>query len=329
MLRKAGEKLMENYMVYFGIFLIVLIFIGLLFNVLKRSKWVDRKDFDVWKYKVNDYCDEQVLEGYMAFLKEYKGGYVKRRNGKIVFQDFLGKEKGDLKGIFYHVIVPSKHISVREKENFRNYLREIGVNGVENRPAYEKRDGKLKADINNKEEYNRKLAGNRGEQKVRDALKELDENNYFVVSGIVLKTNDQVKEFDHIVISNDAMFVLETKAFGMAESENGIDKAELYIDENDNWKIKKYGKFRDVKSPTKQIEGQKDFMRNFVVDIMPDITYILVLSNSHLKVSQKKELDYEILNIEEMIRFIKEYKGIMNISEKFQLISQIEQNRVN
>lgn len=320
---------MEDYMMYFGIFLIALIFLGLLFGRLQRSKWVDRNDFEVWKHKVSDYCDEQVLEGYIAFLKEYKGGYVKRRNGKIVFQDFLGKEKGDLKGIFYHVIVPSKHISVRNKEAFRNYLCEIGINGVEKRPVYEKRDGKLRADINNKEEYNRKLAGNCGEQKVRDALKELDENNYFVVSGIMLKTNDQVKEFDHIVISNDAMFILETKAFGMAENENGIDKAELYIDENDNWKIKKYGKFRDIKSPTKQIQGQKDFMRNFVVHIMPDIKYILVLSNSQLKVRKKKELDYEILNIEGMIQFIKGYKGIMNISEKFQLISRIEQNRVN
>ncbi len=55
----------------------------------------------------------------------------------------------------------------------------------------------------------------------------------------MLKVDDQIKEFDYIVISNDAMFILETKAFGMAENENGIDKAELYIDENDNWKIKK------------------------------------------------------------------------------------------
>lgn len=320
---------MEYFITYAVIILIVLICFFALLNILKKSQWVDRNDFVEWKQKISNYCDEQILEEFMTFLKEYKGGYLKRRNGKIVFQDFLGKEKGDLKGIFYNIIVPSRHISVKEKENFRNYLCSIGVNGLENRPAYEKRDGKLKADTNNKEEYRRKLVGNRGERKVRDALKELDTNNFFVVSGIMLKTNGQVKEFDHIIISDNAMFILETKAFGMAENENGTDRAELYIDENDNWKIKKYGKFRNVKSPTKQIEGQKDFMKNFVGEIILDARYILVLSNSQLKVRQKKECNYEILNIEETLKFIKEYKGEMSISDKFQLISKIEQNRVN
>lgn len=290
--------------------------------------WVNTEDFARWKIKIGNNCDEQLLEEYIVFLKKYNGGFVKRRNGEIIFQDFLGKEKGDLKGIFFNVIVPSRHISVKAKEEFRTYLCSIGVKGLDKRPEYEMRSGKLKADPD-KEEYHRKVVGNRGEKKMREALSKLDINQYFFVNGVVLRINGREKEFDHIVIKDNAMFVLETKAFGMAEMENGSDKAELYIDKNDSWTMKKFGKIRKLNSPTQQIQEQKSFIQEFTSEMLTDVKYILVLSNSQLKVRKGREFDYEILSVDETIQYIENYKGIMSISDKFQLISKIEQDRVN
>lgn len=323
-----GKRDMENWLIL--IFIILIIF-SLRASLGRKGskKWVNTEEFLRWKNKVSVRCDEQLLREYISFLKEYKGGYIRRRNGEIIFQDFLAREKGDLKGIFFHVIVPSRNISVKAKEEFRGYLRSIGVIGVDSRPEYEMRNGKLKADKNDKEQYARKVVGNRGEKKVREALKNLDPDKYFTVSGVVLKTGRKVKEFDHIVISDDAMFVLETKAFGMSEREQGVERAELYIEKGDHWRIKKYGKMRTIKSPTEQINDQKEFMKNFTDGILTDIKFILVLSNDELQVRKNCMPDYEILHIDKLIRYINNYKGIMNINDKFAIISKIDRNRIN
>ncbi|MGN0395510.1 MAG: hypothetical protein ACI4EF_09110 [Coprococcus sp.] len=78
------------------------------------------------------------LQNFLVFLKKYQGGYVRRKSDQIVYQDFLGKEKGDLKGIFFNIVVPNPNISTKEKEEFR-YLKGIGVNGIDKRPDYETR----------------------------------------------------------------------------------------------------------------------------------------------------------------------------------------------
>ena len=40
--------------------------------------------------------DKEELAGFICFLEEYKGGYVRRSAGTIVKQEYLNKEKGDL-----------------------------------------------------------------------------------------------------------------------------------------------------------------------------------------------------------------------------------------
>lgn len=325
-------------MEYEYIFGIVLAVIGVLVLITKlkkatrpkkRQDWVDTADFQRWKEKIYSSCDEKSLTDFMNFLKHYKGGYIKRRNGRIVYQDFLGKEKGDLKGIFYNIVVPARGISVTQKESFRTYLQKIGVNGLAQSPFYELQSGELKADGRDEEEYHRKLSGNRGEQSVRDCLKLLENSRFSVMNGVVLRVGTRVKEFDHIVIGDTGLFILETKAFGMSEKSNGFDEARLVIDTDGQWKLYKYHDKRVVKDPTEQILEEKHFMEEVLADTYVDVNAVLVLANKDLVVEKKGLLFYKIIMLKDLISYITQNEGKLTDSEKYQIISKLREHRVN
>lgn len=114
------------------LFLIVIWLISRLTN--KEDKWVSKEKFQREKKKLHPHFSEEEFHRFCAFLKSYQGGYVRRRSGKIVYQDFLNKEKGDLKGIFFNLVIANPNITVAQKEEFRRFLISIGVKGVDERP---------------------------------------------------------------------------------------------------------------------------------------------------------------------------------------------------
>lgn len=327
-----------DYLIYIGIGIVAILLLLLrLMGPIKFTKkdvWVDTGIFDKWKQRINTNCDEQTLESFIAFLKEYKGGYIRRRNGKIVEHSFLGKEKGDLKGIFYRVVKPSRKISVQQKEAFRNYLRQIGVEGMDQRPDYELRSGKLRSgklqtNKNDKEEYQRKQAGNRGEQRVRDCLKELERDKFSVINGVVLKLGDQIKEFDHIVISNYGLFILETKAFGMSDTDEGSDEAKLVIDDQGTWTLYKYNEKRVLKDPTEQIMEQKKFMELLLEHYFFEIKPVLVLGNKKLILKKYLDTAYSVVLIDDLITYLYQFNEKMSFSDRMRIISIIDEHRIN
>ena len=172
-----------------------------------------------------------------------------------MYQDYLPREKGDLKGIFYRLVVPNHNINSVKKEEFRKYLISIGVTGVENIPEYETRAAKLVNRETNEQNYIRKEVGNLGEELARDELSKLMPMDYKVINGPRLKWNKEVHEYDHIVIGDNGVFCVETKAFGMTDGKETV--AKLLISSSDQWTIKKGGKIRQVKSPTSQILAEK------------------------------------------------------------------------
>lgn len=148
-----------DYAMYSRVIIGVCIVVGILL-VLLLGRGTRQKDrhvsigrtgspaFEKWKKQISTNCSSQNLKDFQLFLTQYGGGYVKRRDDRVIYRDFLGREKGDLKGIFFHSVIPSRKISTEEKEAFRRYLCQIGVQGIGERPEYEKFDGKLR----NKEE---------------------------------------------------------------------------------------------------------------------------------------------------------------------------------
>lgn len=312
---------------YFVILVIValLLIIPILFS--KKNKWVSTDDFENEKKKLRPNCSDMELQNFLVFLKKYQGGYVRRKSGQIVYQDFLGKEKGDLKGIFFNIVVPNPNISTKEKEEFRRYLKEIGVNGIDKRPNYETRDSKLR---NNKkdEEYIRKEVGNIGEQIVRNALKRLEELGYSVINGPVLKYDGVSKEYDHIVIGDNGVFCIETKAFGLSGGK--ACKASLFIDPNDKWIIRKNGMNRDLESPTQQVVDEKKLLEKIInLSCFLEVHPILVLCNTELYIKNNIELPYDVVRIDALIECIQNCKDSITESDRLCVLSDIDRNRIN
>ena len=312
---------------YFVILVIIalLLIIPILFS--KKNKWVSTDDFEKEKKKLRPNCSDMELQNFLVFLKKYQGGYVRRKSGQIVYQDFLGKEKGDLKGIFFNIVVPNPNISTKEKEEFRRYLKEIGVNGIDKRPNYETRDSKLR---NNKkdEEYIRKEVGNIGEQIVRNALKRLEELGYSVINGPVLKYDGVSKEYDHIVIGDNGVFCIETKAFGLSGGK--ACKASLFIDPNDKWIIRKNGINRDLESPTQQVVDEKKLLEKIInLSCFLEVHPILVLCNTELYIKNNIELPYDVVRIDALIEYIQNCKDSITESDRLCVLSDIDRNRIN
>ncbi len=298
-------------------------------GTIGNDAWVSRADFESAKKKLHPHFSEVEFDVFFQFLKSYKGGYVRRRSGKIVRQEYLGKEKGDLKGIFFNLVVPNPNISVPKKEAFRNYLIEIGVDDLQKRPEYETRDNKLRNNRNiaDEGEYLRKEVGNIGEQIVREELNRLVKCNYAVINGPILRFGMQIKEFDHIVIGDSGIFLLETKAFGMTNGK--ATRSTIFIDLGDKWIIRKNKKNRELESPTKQIMEEKEQLENIIASCPVEVHPVLVLSNKEIFVKNNIELPYDIIRIDSLVDYISTYPDMITSSDKLVVLSEIDKSRID
>lgn len=293
----------------------------------QKDAYVSTEDFQVEKGKLHPHFSQEEYAHFREFLSRYGGGYIRRRNGHIVFQDYLGKEKGDLKGIFYNLIVPNPNLTAEQKEDFRIYLRSIGVKGVDERPNYETRESKLKNRGSSEDEYRRKEVGNKGEQAVRDVLKLLNENDYAVINGPVLKYKDTAKEFDHIIVGKRGIFMLETKAFGMTDGKPCY--ARIFIDKGDKWSIKKNDYVRKLESPTEQIMEEKQLLEDILKTFFKEIHPVLVLSNNEVKVKNNIELPYDIVRVDDLLDYIGRQQDTIKAVERMQILEHLDGYRIN
>lgn len=313
--------------------LIVLLFVIVVIWLISRltnkeDKWVSKEKFQREKKKLHPHFSEEEFRRFCAFLKSYQGGYVRRRSGKIVYQDFLNKEKGDLKGIFFNLVIANPNITVAQKEEFRHFLISIGVTGVDERPGYETRDSKLRNRKTDEDDYWRKKVGNTGKQIVRDELKKLDQKNYAVINGPALKYGGQVKEFDHIVVGKTGVFCIETKAFGMTDGKN--TKSMIRIDGKDNWMLQRGNYGKNIGAPTKQIREETQVLENVIQEDVAEVHPVLVLSNRGIQVRSKYKLPYDVVRVDGIVDYITKYKGfVLEESERKFILSDIERCRVN
>lgn len=301
---------MNTALIYALISILIAVLLLIAVSIVnKKNKWVSREDFEKNKRLLKPYSSEAELADFISFLQEYKGGYVRRKSGVIVYQGFTAGEKGDLKGIFWNLVFPNPNIGVGSKERFRNYLNDIGVSGLDKRPQYETRDSRL----TNKEEGEdriRKEVGNIGEKKVREALSVLESQGYLVINGPKIEFDGVVREYDHIVIGENGVFCIETKAFGMTDGKS--TKAALFIDPGDKWLIRKNKQNREVTSPTEQIISARDHLAKAIAETyLNDIHAILVLSNSELFIKNNIVLDYDVVRVDELCECIKSKRSEM------------------
>lgn len=319
---------MDKEILISGIFLVVFVVIVIipLLSGSKKDQWVSTEDFQREKVKLRPHCSDEEFLAFMRFLYSYQGGYIRRRSGQIVHQDYLGKEKGDLKGIFFNIVIPNPNLSISRKEEYRRFLLDIGVTGVDKRPSYETRDSKLKNHKVDQEEFQRKKVGNQGEQAVRDELEKLNPSQYAVINGPVIKMGDVAKEYDHLVIGRSGIFSIETKAFGM--SYGRPSKASLFIDEGDKWIIRKNGNNRDLTSPTEQVLEEQKHLQSIISYPMP-VHPILVLSNTELFIKNNIKLPYDIIRVDMLKEYIENYQDNLTDIDKMLILQEIDASRIN
>lgn len=292
-----------------------------------KQRKVTTDEFDEWKRRIKPYSSADEFEEYFKFLRRYQGGYVRVKDGNVVGRDYLGRERGDLKGIFFHVIVPNAHIPTERKEDFRYFLMAKKVTGLEKRPSYETRDSKLKNFEDNADDYERKRVGNVGEQIVRDVLDTLDSADYAVINGPALRLGDITKEYDHIIVGRTGVFCMETKAFGMTDGMSS--RATLVIDEKDNWRVRKGNTEKKVKSPTAQLNEERRLLQRILKDYGVRVHSVLVLSNRDMNCKKSRRLPYDIVNVNKLIAYIKNYHDVGIASDRGYILQAIDDARVN
>lgn len=300
------------------------------YNKYPERQYVPKSEFEEKKKAVHPNCDRETFFEFYDFLKKYPGGYYRRKNGRIVYQDYTGSEKGDLKGIFYNVVFSNPNLSIEEKENFRMFIISKGVNGCNSRPEYETRDSKLRNKNRDDDEFQRKAVGNKGEETVRSTLERLKDLGYLVINGPVLELNGKRVEYDHIVIGNKIVFALETKAFG--SSNDGKNKASLFIDKGDKWILRKNGNNRELKCPTEQVHIEREHLKNILdnYEEILDVRSILVLSNEELFLKNNIKLDYDVVLVKDLENAIVSAKANTTfLGEKRRVAEMLDKYRIN
>lgn len=316
---------MDAFELVFIILILFLIIVSALFS--QRDKFVSTGEFDKEKAKLRPRCSEAEINAFIDFLHTYEGGYFKRRSGKIVYRSYSGKEKGDLKGIFYNIVMPNSNLSISKREEFRKILVGIGVDGISSRPSYETRDSRLKNNKEDEQEHKRKEVGNKGEQIVRDELGKLNPKQFAIINGPVLKVDDEIKEYDHIVVGKTGIFVIETKAFGMKDG--NACKNWLFIDKGDKWVIGKGEHCRKLVSPTEQIMSEKNHLLKVISSIPVEIHTVLVLSNTQLFIKNNIELSYDVVRADQLVKYLNDYEDSLIDGDRFAALSDIDKSRIN
>ena len=292
-----------------------------------NKKRLSSKDFQEQKKRMRPHCSEADYLAFMEFLFKYPGGYRRRNRDGSIYCDYLGKEKGDLKGIFFNIIIPNPNLHTYQKEEFRQFARSIGVTGIDQRPDYETRDSVLKNRETDLDQFARKEVGNIGEQIVRDHLKELETYQYAVINGAKLSLNGEVREYDHIVVGRGGVFVVETKAFGMT---NGRPKkAALFIDPGDKWILRKNNINHDLTSPTEQIKAEAEHLSAVIGTYMFPVHSIVALSNQELFIKQNISLPYQGVRADHLIETIRSNNDRLNDSDVAAIVHSIDESRIN
>ena len=88
------EMLSEKEFWFGAIIFIFLIILVILKITKKKDRWVSTESFEREKKKLHPHFSEKEYKNFMNFLDSYKGGFVRRKSGRIVYQDYLNKEKG-------------------------------------------------------------------------------------------------------------------------------------------------------------------------------------------------------------------------------------------
>ena len=299
-------------------FLILAAIVYLLLRLLvfrpKQGKNIDRMtsaDFEKEIYQVYEHCSETSLNLFRAFLVKYE-----EQNPRA----FSVKEKGELKSLFLEIVVPESDVSVSTKEQFRVYLKKIGVSDMNIRPRYSQCTLGHLSGQKTKEDYFNDYCN----IKIGDCLKNgLDSQKYKIFDSPTVVDGEKKKRIAFIVIGDSGTFVINTKDLGTDVHETGIDPTEIFIKKGDNWTVRKKDNEMDVTSPTEEVLEAKNFIEQAMGDMLLDVHSVVVFPDEQLNIYQEEELPYKVIGTRNLCNYIREYPNRMSLNERTEILSRL------
>ena len=275
-----------------GFMLIAIIVYLLLRLIIFRPKTgsgnnLDKESFELKIFSINQHCSEYSLKEFMKFLDKYKGGNVIREEGRIV-RKYTTREKGELQSLFYDVVAPAKDVSIATKEQFRNYIRNVHVEGVDMRPRYEDYTRRVTDKESLQEDKVVSYFADYVDDRVLSTLSRgLNEKEYVVMDHPSFKIKESYKEFGYLVIGESGAFII------MADEPEDIMEQKAFIDK----------------------VGIDLFVNTHPIVVLTDNSQAIKEDDSSIKVLSQKNL----------CSYIREYNDNIQINERMTLVSRLRE----
>lgn len=154
---------------------------------------------------------------------------------------------------------------------------------------------------------NRIRAGKIGETNIAHNLKFLKPTEYIVYNDIEILTDmfDVPQNIDHLVIGPNGVFGIETKHL----------KGEIIVKSGSKWEKYVDGNYGDVENPTQQVMRHENVLKSLLGDDMP-IVSIIAMGNYNTKVKSRNLCPYPIVDANNILPHIQEYKSNRVLSQK-------------
>lgn len=127
--------------------------------------------------------------------------------------------------------------------------------------------------------FYRKIVGRAGEFYVKNELRKLPKNNYFVINDLMVRVGSITHQIDHVVISKFGIFVIETKQYNGYVVGNEFDKK---WHQNNKYLINNpiHQNYGHIKSLEEVLDLGDDKFISIVC--IPSTAKIKVISKSHV-----------------------------------------------
>ncbi len=144
--------------------------------------------------------------------------------------------------------------------------------------------------------------GKQGEKNIAYILNWLDKNKFKVFNDVKLKCNaegipSESQQFDHLVISPNGIFNIETKNYS----------GDIEINQDGSWTRVINGERRGWESPLFQMQRHRKVLENILGKNYPIID-IVAIANTHSNITGQKNATYHIVKADMLQYFIEQFK---------------------
>ena len=176
---------------------------------------------------------------------------------------------------------------------------------------YDTKSAQAAYEARSDEKYSQdKESGDRGEQKVEYALKWLDDSFVRIEKKSIDRVGnsciyihnpafiDEQQEYDHLIVSNKAVFNIETKNYA----------GKLVIDQYGNWIRKKSDEEEGIKNPIQQIRQHEKMLGSFLPKECPIIS-IICIANDKAIIEGVENCPIPIVKSDMLVEFLEHWEN--------------------